>query len=145
MNRLFNLACLALPPPAACLPAACLALLAVTAMPGAANAAKGQCTRLIPDSGREDILNACSSCRAVGIIRNRPGNAVPVSRSYNVLPHSKFQVPFRDPCRSRITYEVPCKRDPGAARNLVDPAPQRKAEGVCVSLEKTRAGNVALV
>ncbi len=104
MNRLFTFARLALPPPAACLPVACLALLlAVTAMPRAANAAKGQCTRLIPDGGREVIYNACSSCRVVGIIRRRPGNAVPVSRSYNVLPHSKFPVPFRFHGRSRIS------------------------------------------
>lgn len=140
MNRLFTLARLALPPPAAF-----LALLAVTAMPGAASAAKGQCVRLIPDGGREVIFNACSSCRVVGITRRRPGNAVPVSRTYNVQPHSQFPVPFRGPGRSRITYELPCKGEPGAARNLVDPPPQRKAEGACVSLEKTRAGGAALV
>ncbi len=114
-------------------------------MPGAASATKGQCARLVPDGGREVIVNACSSCREVGITRKRPGNAVPVSRSYNVLPQSKFPVPFRGPGRSRITYELPCKGEPGAARNLVDPAPQKKAEEACVSLEKTRAGGVALV
>ena len=141
MNRLFNLARLALPPPAAC-----LALLAVTAMPGPANAAKGQCVRLIPDGGREVIFNACSTCRVIGITRKRPGNAVPVSRTYNVQPRSRFPVPFRGPGRSRITYELPCKGEPGAARNLVDPAPIKKAGGACVSLEKTRfGGGVALV
>lgn len=134
MNRFFNLACFAL-----------LSLLAVTAMPSPAMAAKGQCVRLIPDGGREVIFNACSSCRMIGITRKRPGNAVPVSRTYNIQPHSEFPVPFRGPGRSRITYELPCKGDPGAARNLVDPAPIKKAEGACVSLEKTRAGGVALI
>ena len=140
MNRLFNLARIALPPPAAV-----LALLAVTVMPSAANAAKGQCVRLIPDGGREIIFNACSSCRVVGITRKRPGNAVPVSRTYNVQPHSQFPVPFRGPGRSRITYELPCKGEPGAARNLVDPTPQRKTEEACVSLGKTRSGGIVLV
>lgn len=134
MNRFFNLVCFAL-----------LSLLAVTAMPSPAMAAKGQCVRLIPDGRREVIFNACSSCRMIGITRKRPGNAVPVSRTYNIQPHSEFPVPFRGPGRSRITYELPCKGEPGAARNLVDPAPIKKAEGACVSLEKTRAGGVALI
>ncbi len=134
MNRLCNLAYLSV-----------LALLAVAAVPPAANAAKGQCTRLIPDGGREVIINVCSSCRLVGILRKRPGNAVPVSRNFTVMPKSTFPVPFRGPGRSRITSEVPCKGEPGAARNLVDPAPIKKAGGACVSLEKTRAGGVALV
>ena len=109
------------------------------------SAAPNKCTRLLPTGGREVIINACNACRIVNITRKRPGNAVPVTRSYNVQPKSKITVPFRGPGRSRITSELPCKGEPGAARNLMDPEPKKKETEVCVALEKTKDGGVLLV
>lgn len=108
-------------------------------------AAVNQCTRLIPTGGREMIVNACNVCRVVGIIRSRPGNDVPVSRTYNLPPRSTFPVPFRGPGRSRITSEVPCKGDPGAPQDLVNPAPKKQAAEACVNLAKVKSGDVMLV
>ncbi len=122
-----------------------LALAAGTLTPPAASAAPNKCTRLLPTGGREVIINMCNACRIVNITRKRPGNAVPVTRSYNVQPKSKITVPFRGPGRSRITSELPCKGEPGAARNLMDPEPEKKKPEVCVALEKSRDGGVLLV
>ncbi|MFQ5765503.1 MAG: hypothetical protein ACE5GT_11275 [Rhodospirillales bacterium] len=108
-------------------------------------AAVGQCTRLVPTGGREIIVNACSRCRVVNIIRKRPGNEVPVSRSYNVPPRSTFPVPFRGPGRSRITSVLPCRGDPGAAQNLVDPSPRKQAAKACVALGRAKSGDVVLI
>ena len=122
-----------------------LALAAGTLTPPPASAALNKCTRLLPTGGREVIINTCNKCRVVNIIRKRPGNAMPVTRSYNVQPNSKITVPFRGPGRSRITSERACKGDPGAAINLMDPAPKKKAPEVCVALEKSKDGGVLLV
>lgn len=104
-----------------------------------------KCARLVPTGGREVIVNICSACRVVNITRKRPGNAVPVMRSYNVPPKSTFPVPFRGPGRSRVTSVLPCKGEAGAARNLVDEKPKRKAPEACVSLERVKTGGIALV
>ena len=104
-----------------------------------------RCTRLIPTGGREIIVNACGACRTVGITRKRPGIAVPVIRSFNVLAKSTFQVPFRGPGRSRVTSERACKGEAGASKNLVEPGPKMKTAEACVGLEKATAGGVVLV
>ena len=76
-----------------------------------------------PASNRRarDHHQSVQQSRVVNITRKRPGNAVPVTRTYNVRPNSKIDLPFRGPGRSRITSELPCKGDPGAPENLVDP------------------------
>ncbi len=104
-----------------------------------------RCARLLPQGGREVIVNNCSQCRIVNITRKRRGIAVPVSRSFNVQPKSTFQVPFRGPGRSRITSVLPCKGEKGAAINLINPGPQKKTAEVCVSLEQAKAGGIVLV
>ncbi|MEE9318648.1 MAG: hypothetical protein V3U48_10225 [Rhodospirillales bacterium] len=104
-----------------------------------------RCVRLLPTGGREVIVNNCSTCRVVNVTRKRPGNAVPVMRSFNVLPKTTFPVPFRGPGRSRVTSVLPCKGQAGAARNLVDEMPKKKTAGICVSLERVKTGGVALV
>ena len=117
-----------------------------TLTPPPASAAPNKCTRLQPTGGLEVIINTCNKCRVVNIIRKRPGNAVPVTRKYNIQPNSKITVPFRGPGRSRITSELPCKGDPGAAINLADPKPKKKKPAkVCVALEKSKDGGVLLV
>ncbi len=122
-----------------------LALAVGILTPPPASAALNKCTRLLPTGGREVIINTCNKCRIVNIIRKRPGNAVPVTRKYNIQPNSKITVPFRGPGRSRITSELPCKGDPGAAINLMDPKPNKKPAKVCVALEKSKDGGVLLV
>ncbi len=131
-------------PPLTLLLGAALAVGILTPPP--ASAAPGKCTRLLPTGGREVIINTCNVCRVVNIIRKRPGNAVPVTRKYNIQPKSQITVPFRGPGRSRITSELPCKGEKGAAPNLMDPKPKKKKPaGVCVALEKTKDGGVLLV
>ncbi len=125
--------------------AAGLALGAAVLSPAAADAAANQCARLLPTGGREVIINQCSQCRIVNITRKRPGNAVPVSRSFTVLGKSQMTVPFRGPGRSRITSELPCKGEPGAAENLADPNPLKRKPKACVGMEQTPGGGIALV
>lgn len=107
-------------------------------------AAVNKCTHILPTGGREVIINSCGSCRVVSILRKRPGNAVPISRTYNVQGLSTIPVPFRGPGRSRITSELPCKGEKGAARNLVDPSPRKKNSKACVSLVKAASGSIVL-
>ena len=122
-------------------------MLAVFTLPLVADAAPlNKCTRLLPTGGREVIINQCNKCRVVNIIRSRPGNAVPVTRSFNVQPKSQITVPFRGPGRSRITSELPCKGEEGAAENLADPNPRKKkAPEKCVRLQQTPGGGISLV
>ena len=85
-------------------------------------------------------------CRIVNIIRKRPGNAVPVSRSFNVQPNLQITVPFRGPGRSRIISERACKGDPGAPINLADPNPRKKkAPEKCIGMQQTSSGGITLV
>ena len=84
-----------------------------------------RCARLVPTGGREVIINECATCRIVNIIRKRPGNSAPFTRSYNVQPNTTFPVPFRGPGRSRVTSVRACKGGIGAAvvfaaRDLLD-------------------------
>jgi hypothetical protein len=124
-------------------------ILGLTGVTPPAAAAVTQCTRLLPTGGREVIINQCNKCRVVNITRKRPGNAVPVTRTYNMRPKSKIDLPFRGPGRSRITSELPCKGDPGAAINLADPdrgkkKARRKGE-TCVAMEQAPGGGIRLV
>jgi len=122
-------------------------MLAVSMLPLVANAAPmNKCTRLLPTGGREIIINQCNKCRVVNITRKRPGNAVPVTRSFNVQPGSQITVPFRGPGRSRITSELPCKGEEGAAENLADPNPRKKkAPEQCVAMQQTPSGSISLI
>ncbi len=118
-------------------------------MPPSAEAAATPCTRLLPTGGREVIINQCNRCRIVNITRMRMGNALPISRSNNVQPRSKIDLPFRGPGRSRITSELPCKGDPGAAINLTDPDRGKKKAGkndnVCIAMESSPGSGVQLI
>ncbi len=126
-----------------------VALTIMGLMPSPAEARANQCTMLIPTGGREVIINQCNKCRVVNITRKRPGNAVPVTRTYNVQPKSKIDLPFRGPGRSRITSELPCKGDPGAAVNLIDPNRGKKNKGkkdqACVAMTASPSGGVQLI
>lgn len=117
--------------------------------PSSPKAAVTQCTLLLPTGGREVIINQCNKCRIVNITRKRPGNVVPVTRTYNVQPKSKIDLPFRGPGRSRITSELPCKGDPGAAENLIDPDRGKKKtdkkDETCIALEPSPDGGVQLI
>lgn len=121
-----------------------LAFIALVLTP-VAEAAPNKCTRLLPTGAREVIINQCSKCRVVNITRKRPGNAMPVTRKYNVQPYSQITGPFRGPGRSRITSELPCKGDPGAAINLADPNPRKKkAPEMCVGMQQASGGGITL-
>ena len=105
-----------------------------------ADARASRCATIMPSTGREIILNKCNRCQIVNITRKRPGNAVPVSRSFNVQANSNFTLPFRGPGRSRITSILPCKGEPGAARNLIDSKKSQKVkkteEEKCITIKK---------
>ncbi|NQV85438.1 MAG: hypothetical protein HQ494_16625 [Rhodospirillales bacterium] len=124
-------------------------LMLVITPPSPAEAVVTECSRLLPSGGSEVLYNQCNKCRIVNITRSRPGNALPISRSYNLRPKSKIDLPFRGPGRSRITSELPCKGDPGGAINLADPnlgknLPKKKTD-TCVEMEKTPDGDVQLI
>jgi hypothetical protein len=118
-------------------------------LPSSAVAKTSRCAIIIPTSGREILVNQCNKCLVINITRKRPGNAIPATRSYNVQPKSRFTLPFRGPGRSRVTSVLPCKGEPGAAENLMDPdfgkmrkKPEKKT---CVSIERSLAGDLQLV
>ncbi|MDA1090109.1 MAG: hypothetical protein O3A85_07340 [Proteobacteria bacterium] len=122
-----------------------LAFIALVLSP-VAEAAPDKCTRLVPTGARENLINECSKCRIVNITRKRPGNEMPVTRSFNIQPKSQITVPFLGPGRSRITSELPCKGEPGAAENLADPNPRKKkAPETCVGMQRSLGGGISLV
>ena len=118
-------------------------------MPPPAEARAAQCSVLLPTGGGEVIINQCDKCRIVNITRKRPGNTMPVTRSYNIQPKSKIDLPFRGPGRSRITSELPCKGDPGAVINLADPnrgkRKKDKTSELCITMEQSPDGGVQLI
>jgi hypothetical protein len=121
----------------------------VSITPSIAEARPSRCAIVLPTGGREIIINRCKKCLVVNITRKRPGNAVPVTRSYNVQPNSKISLPFRGPGRSRITSVLPCKGEPGAAKNLMDPDlkenKKRPEEKTCVIIESSSNGDLQLL
>jgi hypothetical protein len=120
---------------------------ALTLAPKAASGAANQCTMIVPEGPREVMVNTCNVCRAVEIIRKRPGNDVPVQRSFTLQPGSRLQVPFLGPGRSRITAEIPCKGEPGAPENLMNlrEKTSQKTSDACVSLVRANGGGIAMV
>jgi hypothetical protein len=128
-------------------PALALVTLGLLAMaPQPAHGAVTKCTMIVPDGPREVMINTCDACRTIEILRKRPGNDVPVQRTFTLLPGSRMQVPFLGPGRSRITSEQACPGEPGAAENLIEPPKRAKHQPpeACVALERAGAG-VALV
>ena len=127
-------------------PALILAAALTALAPKTAHGAVTQCTMIVPEGPREVMINTCNACRTIDILRKRPGNDVPVQRTFTLPPGTRLQVPFLGPGRSRITSELPCPGEPGAAENLVEPpkATKKKAAETCVSLERAAAG-VALI
>ena len=105
----------------------------------------GACTRILQKNSSEYILNACDSCRKVNIQRKRRGVAMPVMRTYNIQPLSKFPTPFKGIGRSRITSEVPCKGTKGAGVNITDPHTKHRKQKNCIKLQAAGSKGVVLV
>ena len=125
---------------------AALAIIAliVATLPTYADSA-ASCTLISSEGGSEYIVNSCNACRKVNIRRKRRGIAMPVMRTYNVQPRSKFPLSMKGPGRSRITSEIACEGEAGASQNLFDPKNPKVAEKKCVELKQTAAGGVVLV
>ena len=122
-----------------------LGALMVHVLVGALPAHAERCTRVIQQGGSEYIVNTCSACRKVNIRRKRRGIAMPVMRTYDIHPRSKFPTSFKGVGRSRITSEIPCKGAQGAGTNLMGPKNRKTIQKKCVSLRGTAAGEVVLV
>ena len=105
----------------------------------------GRCTRVIQNEGAEFIVNTCKTCRKVNIRRKRRGVAMPVMRTYNIQPHSRFPTSFRGIGRSRISSEVPCEGAGGARSNMTKSKGATKRSDKCVTLRIIDTKNVALV
>ncbi|MBT5299369.1 MAG: hypothetical protein HOL41_13570 [Rhodospirillaceae bacterium] len=123
---------------------ATLSILMALVAPKAADSA-GRCTRVAKQGGSEFIINNCHTCRVVNIQRKRRGIAMPVMRTFNVRARSKFPVSFKGPGISRITSEVACEGEKGAAQNIIDPRSQQTAQRNCVSVRQSSSGQVVLV
>ena len=105
----------------------------------------GSCTRILQKNSTEYIFNACDACRKVNIQRKRRGIAMPVMRTYNIQPLSKFPTPFRGIGRSRITSESPCEGTKGAGFNITDPQTKRRQQKICIKLQAIGSKGVVLV
>jgi len=123
---------------------ALLAVAAVLVLMLAIPADAASCTRMTRQGNIETLFNTCNTCRVVGLMRQRAGNALPVRRQFSLAPRSKFPVPFRGPGRTRITSDTPCK---GEANALANPQQSQQAKSVkqCVQLKQSSSGNVVLV
>ncbi|MBL95553.1 MAG: hypothetical protein CMF70_09660 [Magnetovibrio sp.] len=96
-------------------------LISVGFLPFSVYGKKNSCLTLIRgESNSETIYNRCTICRIVTIIRSRPGNSVPSSRTYNIQPNTYISVPFKGPGASRITRNSPCEGAPGGPINLIE-------------------------
>lgn len=127
-------------------PALALAVALTALAPRTAHGAPNQCTMIVPEGPREVMINTCNACRTIDILRKRPGNDVPVQRTFTLPPRSRLQVPFLGPGRSRITAELPCPGEAGAPENLIEPpkVSKQKTSEACVALERG-ANGVALL
>ena len=124
---------------------ALLGILVVHALAGASPVQAERCTRVIQQSGTEYIVNTCNTCRKVNIRRKRRGVAMPVMRTYNIHPRSKFPTSFKGVGRSRITSEILCEGAQGASTNIMAPKPRKTRRKQCVMLKATVTGSVVLV
>ena len=125
--------------------AALLGALIVNALVDAAPAQAERCTRVIQQGGSEYIVNTCNACRKVNIRRKRRGIAMPVMRTYDIQPRSKFPTSFKGVGRSRITSEILCEGAQGAGTNIMHPKARQTAQKKCVTLKVTVTGGVVLV
>ena len=105
----------------------------------------GRCTRVIQNEGSEYIINNCDTCRKVNIRRKRRGVAMPVMRTYNIQPRSKFPTTFKGIGRSRIASDVQCENAEGVGVNIGNGKIPSKLLDKCVSLEVHGARGVALI
>ena len=123
-----------------------LAVAAVVLMPEPA-LAKSECLRIVRQGDIETLVNRCDVCRVASMIRSRPGSQVPVSRRFNVQPHSTFPVPFRGPGRTRLTSDFPCPGEPGGDKDLLDQksTANEQDEQKCVSMERSTQVGLVLV
>ena len=104
-----------------------------------------RCTRVVQSANSEYIINTCSACRKVNIRRKRRGIAMPVMRTYNIQPRSKFPTSFKGVGRSRISSEVPCEGTKGAGVNMMNPKASPKPLDKCVTLRAIGSRDVALI
>jgi len=107
-----------------------------------ADASSQRCVRMFSQGHSEFVVNACDVCRRVSVQRRRAGNqGAPTMRTYDLLPGSKFSLPFKGPGRSRVTSDVPCRDVQERSRDV-----KNTAKGnACVSLVGTARGGIALV
>ena len=117
----------------------------VHALAGASPVQAERCTRVIQQGGSEYIINTCNTCRKVNIRRKRRGIAMPVMRTFNIHPRSKFPTSFKGVGRSRITSEILCEGAQGAGTNIMAPKTKKTRRKQCVILKATGTGGVVLV
>ncbi len=98
-----------------------------------------QCVRLVRGQGGVKLLNSCSTCRIVKVLRKRPGNTPPVFRTYTVPRKSTTDLPFRGPGASRVVSDISCRGD-------AEPGPtESKPDGrQCVQIHRTKSGDLTL-
>lgn len=107
-----------------------------------ADAGAQRCVRMYSQGYNEFVVNSCKVCRRVSVQRRRAGNqGAPTMRTYDLLPGSKFSLPFKGPGRSRVTSDIPCRDTPEPSRDVINST----NGNACVSLIGTARGGIALV
>lgn len=129
-----------------CLLVGLCSLLGVVLLKPVAVSAAERCIMLQRQGNIETLVNVCSVCRSVTLMRSRPGNGVPVNRTLDIQAGTTFPGPFRGPGRTRIMSDRLCPSEQGGTKNLLDtmntpPSPVK----TCVSLEQNRQKGVVLV
>jgi hypothetical protein len=121
-----------------------LAMIAAAAstLSAPADASSQRCVRMYSQGPSEFVVNSCDVCRRVSVQRRRANNqGAPTMRTYDLLPGSKFSLPFKGPGRSRVTSDIPCRDVQERSRDV-----KNTAKGdACVSLVGTARGGIALV
>jgi len=102
----------------------------------------GGCTRLLRLEGRDVLVNTCSDCRNVQIVRSRSGGGLPEVRTFRVEPKNRFALPYKTAGSTRITSDEACA--PQSADDRKNDRAVAEASAQCVLIAKVARGYVLL-
>ena len=106
--------------------------------------AKISCVRIIKKSGRERLVNNCSSCLVVQIKRTRPGPSEGALRKITIGAKQTATLSFRGPGVTRISAEVTCAE--AKTRQTADPEDKPKVQPKqCLRLVKHQKAGALMV
>ena len=106
--------------------------------------AKVSCVRIIKKSGRERLVNNCSTCLVVQVKRTRPGRPEGALRKITIGGKQSTTLSFRGPGVTRISAEITCAD--AKIQQTADPEDQPKVQPKeCLRLVKHESAGALMV